>query len=214
MVLALKAEARKGATKSERKGLRSNGKIPGVIYGSKMSSKPIAVDEKELLNLLRKSPNAIIQLEVPDFGKQPVMINEVQRHAISRSVLHVDFHQINMNEPVTAMVRLDFLGEAAGVQAGGILQVQLHEISVRCLPDDLPSSIEVDVSELEVGSNMLVSELKVSSKIEIKTDENDVLVTILAPQKDEVDADAVADSDAVAEVGTKNDEDAGTASKS
>jgi large subunit ribosomal protein L25 len=198
MVLTLKAEERKGVTKSERKGLRSNGKIPGVVYGSKMSSKSIAVDEKELLALLRTNPNAVIQMEVPELGKQPVMINEIQRDAISRHLLHIDFHQINMNEPVSATVRLDFHGDSVGVQAGGILQVQLHEIAVRCLPDDLPSSIEVDISELEVGSNMLVSELKVASGIEIKTDENDVLVTILAPQKEE----PTDESDAVAEAGS------------
>lgn len=209
MVLALKAEERKGATKSERKGFRSNGKIPGVVYGSKMNSTPIAVDEKDILALLRSNPNAIIQLNVPGMGNQPVMINEIQRDAISRNLLHIDFHRINMNEPVLATVRLDFQGDPAGVKAGGILQVQLHEIAVRCLPDDLPNSIEVDISELEVGSNMLVSELKVSSKIEIKTDENDVLVTILAPQKDAVDDEL----DAVAEAGFDTTEKVEAASK-
>jgi large subunit ribosomal protein L25 len=198
MVVALNAEARKGSAKSERKGLRASGKIPGVIYGSKINSKPIAVNEKELSALLRTNPNAVIQMDVPELGKQPVMINEIQRDAISRQLLHVDFHQINMNEPVVATVRLDFQGEPAGVHAGGILQIQLHEIAVRCLPNDLPSSIEVDISGLEVGGNMLVSELKVSSQVEIKSDENDVLVTILAPQKEEPTADTVDGSDPVA----------------
>ncbi|SFM31916.1 large subunit ribosomal protein L25 [Paenibacillus sp. 1_12] len=190
MVIALKAEARKGTTKSERKGLRSNGKIPGVIYGSRIISKSIAIDEKQLLALLRSHPNAIVEMDVPELGKQSVMINEVQRDALSKHVVHVDFHQINMNEPVTATVRLDFHGDSIGVREGGILQIQHHEISIRCLPDDLPESIEVDISELEVGKNILVSELKVSSKLEIKTDEHDVLVSILAPQKAEEETEA------------------------
>jgi large subunit ribosomal protein L25 len=202
MVLALKAEERKDGTKSERKGLRLNGKIPGVVYGSKISSKAITIDERELLALLRSNPNAILEMDVPQLGKLPVMINEVQRDTISRHVIHVDFHQINMNEPITATVRLDFHGEPTGVKEGGILQIQHHEIAVRCLPEHLPSSIEVDISGLEVGGNMLVSELKLSSAVEIKSDENDVLVTILAPQKEEAVED---ESDAVAPASAGNE---------
>ncbi|MEK3719569.1 50S ribosomal protein L25 [Paenibacillus sp. FSL H8-0034] len=209
MVLALKAEARRGTTKSERKGLRSNGKIPGVIYGSNIPSKPIAIEEKQLLALLRTHPNAIVEMDVPELGKQSVMINEVQRDPISRFVTHVDFHQINMNEPVMATVRLDFHGDSIGVREGGILQIQHHEITIRCLPDDLPESIVVDISELEVGKNILVSELKLSNKLEIKTDEHDVLVSILAPQKaeEEVEADTTEASGAAAEAADSKAED-------
>jgi large subunit ribosomal protein L25 len=198
----MKAEERSNGTKSERKGLRAKGKIPAVLYGAKVSSTPIAIEEKELLALLRSNPHAIIEMDVPKVGKQPVMINEVQRDAISRKLLHVDFHQINMDEPVSTTVRLDFVGEAAGVQVGGILQIQHHEIDIRCLPRDIPASIEVDISHLDIGNNILVSELKVPGNIEIKTDLHDVLATVLMPQKEvvpdeeeaEVKAEAVAET--------------------
>jgi len=184
MAVTMKAEERGGRTKSERKELRAKGKIPAVVYGTKISSTPIIVEEKELLALLRANPHAVIEMDVPRIGKQPVMINEVQRDSISRNILHVDFHQINMDEPVTTTVRLDFTGEAAGVQAGGILQIQHHEIEVRCLPKDIPAAIQVDVSRLEIGTNILASELQVSDNIEVRTDENEVLVTVLLPQKE------------------------------
>jgi large subunit ribosomal protein L25 len=190
--ITMKAEERKNSTKSERKGLRAKGKVPGILYGSKVTSTPIAIDEKELLSLLRTNPNAVIEMDVPQLGKQPVMINEVQRDVISRSVLHVDFHQINMDEPVSTSVRLEFIGEPAGVIAGGILQINHHEIEVRCLPKDIPASIEVDVSQLEVGTNILVSELNLPDSVEIKTDQNDVLAAVLAPQKEVVEEDAPA----------------------
>ncbi|MCR8636105.1 MULTISPECIES: 50S ribosomal protein L25 [Paenibacillus] len=199
MTVTMKAEERNRGTKSERKGLRAKGKIPAVLYGSKVSSTPIAISEKELLVLLRSNPHAIIEMDVPQIGKQPVMISEVQRDALSRSVLHVDFHQINMDEPVTTTVRLDFTGESAGVQAGGILQIQHHEIEIRCLPRDIPASIQVDISALEIGTNVLVSELQLPATIEIKTDMNDVLATVLMPQKEVIADDAEDEKDQKAE---------------
>ena len=185
----MKAEQRSGLTKSERKTLRTKGKIPAVIYGKKISHTPIVIDEKELTAVLRTNPHAIIEMELPGAGKQPVMINELQRDAILRNVIHVDFHQINMDEPVHTTVRLDYVGDATGVKEGGILQIQHHEIEVRCLPAQIPDSIEVDISALEIGSNILVSELKVSDAVEIKSEPSDVLVTILAPQKEAVEPD-------------------------
>lgn len=200
MEAALKAEVRKTTTKSERKGLRAKGKIPAVVYGAKVNNTPIVIDERELSALLRTNPHAIIQMDVPDMGKQPVMINEIQRDPILRDVIHVDFHQINMDEPVTTTVRLDFVGDAAGVRMGGILQIQHHEIEIRCLPKQIPDSIEVDVSELEIGNSLLLTDLKVPEFVELKKSvANDVVVTILAPQKEELPADTAEEAEQKAE---------------
>ncbi|MEC0213734.1 50S ribosomal protein L25 [Paenibacillus ehimensis] len=184
MATSLKAEARTGRTKGDRNRLRAEGKVPGIVYGKKVTQTPIAIDQKELLALLKTNPHAVIDMDVPQFGKQPVMINEVQRDALSRELLHVDFHQINMDEPVQTTVRLEYIGDPEGVKAGGILQIQHHEIEIRCLPQHIPASIEVDVSGLEIGQSMLVSELKLPEGVEVKTDEHEVLATILTPQKE------------------------------
>ncbi|KEQ22737.1 50S ribosomal protein L25 [Paenibacillus tyrfis] len=184
MATSLKAEARTGRTKGDRNRLRAEGKVPGVVYGKKVTQTPIAIDQKELLALLKTNPHAVIDLDIPQFGKQPVMINEVQRDALSRQLLHVDFHQINMDEPVQTTVRLEYIGDPEGVKVGGILQIQHHEIEIRCLPQRIPASIEVDVSGLEIGQSMLVSELKLPEGVEARTDAHDVLATILTPQKE------------------------------
>ncbi|MCM3273460.1 50S ribosomal protein L25 [Paenibacillus elgii] len=184
MATSLKAEARTGRTKGDRNRLRAEGKVPGVVYGKKVTQTPIAIDQKELLALLKTNPHAVIDMDIPQFGKQPVMINEVQRDALSRQLLHVDFHQINMDEPVQTTVRLEYIGDPEGVKVGGILQIQHHEIEIRCLPQQIPSSVEVDVSGLEIGQSMLVSELKLPEGVEVKTDVHDVLATILTPQKE------------------------------
>ncbi|MCP3775385.1 50S ribosomal protein L25 [Paenibacillus sp. MZ04-78.2] len=193
MATSLKAEARTGRTKGDRNRLRAEGKVPGVVYGKKVAQTSIAIDQKELLALLKTNPHAVIDMDIPQFGKQPVMINEVQRDALSRQLLHVDFHQINMDEPVQTTVRLEYIGDPEGVKVGGILQVQHHEIEIRCLPQHIPTSIEVDVSGLEIGQSMLVSELKLPEGVEVKTDVHDVIATILTPQKEaepEVEAPA------------------------
>ncbi|BFT68756.1 50S ribosomal protein L25 [Paenibacillus sp. P36] len=184
MALSLKAEARKDTTKFDIKQLRVKGKVPAVVYGKKVAATVITVDQKELVALLRKSPHAVIELELPDGGKQPVMINEIQRNPLNRELLHVDFHQINMDEPVKTVVTLEFIGDAVGAKEGGILQIQLHELEIRCLPSEIPASITVDISNVGIGENMLVSELNVPGTIEVKSDPSELVLTILAPQKE------------------------------
>jgi large subunit ribosomal protein L25 len=183
MSVTLKAEARKDGTKSEIKQLRDKGKIPCVVNGKKVGSSIIAIDQRELQHLLRDHPHAIIEMELPGGMKQPVMIQEVQRDKLSRDVLHIDFHQINMDEPVRTSVALEFIGEAVGATEGGVLQIQHHELEIRCLPEEIPSMIEVDISHLRLGDNLLVSDLPVPEGIEVKTDPFEVIVTILTPQQ-------------------------------
>lgn len=184
MALSLKAEARKETTKFDIKQLRVKGKVPAVVYGKKVASTVITVDQKDLMALLRKNPHAVIELDMPDGGKQPVMINEIQRNPLNRDLLHVDFHQINMDEPVKTVVTLEFVGDAIGAKEGGILQIQLHELEIRCLPNQIPASIQVDISNVGIGENMLVSELTVPGTVEVKSDPNELVLTILAPQKE------------------------------
>jgi large subunit ribosomal protein L25 len=187
MVTSLKAENRDGLTKSGVKQLRSSGKVPGVVYGKKVGAVQIAVEAKELLMLLRSNPHAIVEMDLPQAGKQPVMIHEVQRDQISRNLLHIDFHQINMDEPVRTSVALDFEGEPKGAEDGGMLQIQLHEVEIRCLPAAIPASITVDVSGLELGDTITVGALAAPAGVEIKSHSDDVVVTLLAPQKEVVE---------------------------
>lgn len=186
MTMSLKAESRKETTKSDIKQLRIQGRVPAVVYGEKVGSAVITVDQKELIALLRQNPHAIIDLEMPDGGgKQPVMINEIQRDKLKRErLLHIDFHQINMDEPVKTIVSLEFIGEAEGAKEGGIVQIQMHELEIRCLPSQIPSKIQVDISNVGLGDNMLVNEISVPANIEIKSEPTDLILTILSPQKE------------------------------
>lgn len=194
MDISLKAESRNdSATKSELNKLREQGKVPAVVYGKKVASTPIAIDEKQLMTLLRHNPHAIVDMDIPGKGTFPVMINGIQRESLKRSLLHVDFHQINMDEPIRTTIGLEFTGESPAQREGGVLTTVLHEVEVRCLPQHLPNAIVVDISGLELGESFLARQLQLPPEVELKTDDNAVLATILIPQKATEEAEAMAD---------------------
>ncbi|WP_219834709.1 50S ribosomal protein L25 [Paenibacillus sp. R14(2021)] len=185
MAIPFQAEARTTGTQGDLRKLRQSGIIPGVVYGTKLG-KPmtVSVSEKELLALLRSHPHALLELDIPGAGKQPVMLTGVQREPLSRAVLHIDFHQVNMNESIKTSVRLDMVGDAEGVREGGILQAMLHELEIHCLPNQIPDAIEVDVAQLGIGENLLIGDLRLPSGVTTRVDAEQVVVTILAPQKE------------------------------
>lgn len=180
----IQAENRKPGTKSELRKLREQGKVPGSVSGKKLPPVSIAVDEKELLQLLQGHGSEIIELELPDHGKHPVMVKEVQRDTLVPSrVLHVDFHQIRLDRPVRAAVRIQLGGEAAGVKEGGVLQTVLEEIEVKAMPKDLPPVIEADISGLGIGDKLTVADLHLPPGVEGLTDPDTVVATVLQVRK-------------------------------
>ncbi|QGG54193.1 50S ribosomal protein L25 [Paenibacillus sp. B01] len=203
MAITMQAEARSNASKGSLRKLRQEGRVPAVVYGKKLeSSSVISLEEKAVLHLLRSQPNAIIELSIPEAGKQPVMITDVQRDALSRRLIHVDLHQINMNEEIKASVRVDLTGDSTGVREGGVLSVTLHEVEVQCLPNHIPESLEADISGLGVGENLSAGELKLPDKVQLVTDPEQIIAGVLAPQKevseDEAEESAKEDEKAAA----------------
>ncbi|MBH5320724.1 50S ribosomal protein L25 [Paenibacillus sp. GSMTC-2017] len=185
MAIAIKADQRSNRTKGDLRKLRLEGQIPGVVYGKGLASAAsVSINEKELTAILRAQPNAVLDLDIPSVGKHSVMVANVQREALNRQLIHVDFLRINMNEEVKAHVRIDSVGDSTGVREGGILQVILHELEVQCLPGSIPEAITVDVSTLGIGESLLVSDLSLPQGVEAKSDPQLVVVTVLAPQKE------------------------------
>jgi large subunit ribosomal protein L25 len=198
MSSSIHLKEREGHTKSSLKQMRAKGNIPAVVYGKELGSISVTVDEKEILAALKRNSRAILEVVFPTDKRHPVLVQEIQRDTLSGKLLHIDFHQINMNESIETLVTVQFTGNPAGVKEGGILQIETHAIQVRCMPDKLPETIEVDISELGVGEHKLVSDLKVEDGIEILTDPTSTLVTILAVQKqDETVEPAAVEAEAV-----------------
>jgi large subunit ribosomal protein L25 len=183
MTPSIRAEARTTRTKGDLRRLRSQGKVPGSLYGGgREGSTLIAVDERELLALLRRHPKAVLHLEMPGGTPKPVIVADVQRDSLTNHVLHIDLREIDLNRPVRTHVPLEPVGESPAEREGGIVQLLLHELEIECLPADLPEEIPVDVSGLGLGENLKVRDLKVPPSVTVRTDPSLVVVTVLEPQ--------------------------------
>ncbi|MNW66579.1 General stress protein CTC [compost metagenome] len=109
---------------------------------------------------------------------------------MSGKVLHIDFQHVNMNISMDSKVTIHFAGEAAGIKAGGSLQVEIYEVEVRCMPGDLPTSMEVDISGLAIGDQLLVSDLIFQNGVEVLTDPSTVMIQIKTVHEEEAEEPA------------------------
>jgi large subunit ribosomal protein L25 len=169
---------RTGETKSHMNQARKQGRIPAVLYGIGKDTLSLEVNEKDMLDILKKNPRAILQGKTSDEKVIPVIVQNIQRETMSGKLLHIDFHHVNMTASMDSKVAIHFSGEAIGVKSGGVLQVDLYEVEVRCMPGDLPSSMEVDISGLASGDQILVADLIFKDGIEVLTDPNTVMIQI------------------------------------
>ncbi len=174
----LKAEIREETGKGVARQLRRDGLLPGVVYGRNRVPQPLVINPDDLKQ--KMGGNAIFDLDL-NGAQETVMIKEVQRDPVSGEYLHIDFLHITMDEKITVSIPINLTGEAAGVKEGGVLQQLLREISIECLPLDIPEELTLDISSLDLGDSLLVSDIEVPEDIEIVTPLEEVVVTIVAP---------------------------------
>jgi large subunit ribosomal protein L25 len=167
-------------SRSEMNSRRKQGHIPAVVYGHQIGNISVEVSEKDITDALRRNPHAVLQVVLPKYGKQSVLVRDIQRNALSGKFRHIDFFQIDTKEKVDTKVTIHLTGDPVGVKSGGILQVELHEIEVRCMADKLFTSFEVDTSSLAIGDQLLVSDLSIHDGVEVLTDASSLVVTVLA----------------------------------
>src|SRR6478672_10603163 len=184
--VALSAFPRSLGRRAGAKRLRAQGRVPAVIYGRQAKPQNLEVDRKDLENLIHHSitENLLVDLVV-DKDPRPkrlALVQEVQHHALSGEVLHVDLHEVHENEKVTVMVPVETVGEAAGVKnSGGVLEHVLFKIKVRALPKDLPEVIEVDVSALQIGESIHLGDIKAPPGVEILGEKGISVISVAAP---------------------------------
>ncbi|MEI7730944.1 MAG: 50S ribosomal protein L25 [Verrucomicrobiota bacterium] len=173
---------RRGGTKK----LRTTGRVPAVIYGRQTQPQNLEIKSKEIEDLLHHSVSENLLLDLAVEGdaraKRLAMLREVQHHPLSGKILHVDLHEVLETEKVTAQVPVETTGEAAGVKnGGGILEHVLFKLKVRALPKDLPETIVIDVSHLEIGKAVHIGEVKAPAGVEILGDKHIPVVAVAAP---------------------------------
>lgn len=168
------------------KKLRSMGRVPAVIYGREIKPQNLEVSRKQIEDLIHHSvsENLLVDLAVAEDTrpKRLVLVQEVQHHALSGQILHLDLHEVSEKEKVTIMVPVETAGEAAGVKtSGGVLEHVLFRIKVRALPKDLPEFIQVDVSHLEIGQSIHLGDIKAPDNVEILGDKKVSVIAVAAP---------------------------------
>lgn len=183
--------------KGDIKRLRREGKIPAVLYGHKEKTKRIYVDHKEFKQVLDtlKKETVIVNLKIGSKSYECI-IKSLQQNPLNEELMHIDFQHIHKKEKVRATVPIHAIGEAPGVEKGGILDIHLHEVVVRCLPDALPSHIDVDVSGLELGETIHLRDLK-AADMEYELSLDTTVVSILVPRAIEVEVKPPAEEEAV-----------------
>ncbi len=181
---SITADRRQETGKGAARAGRRSGRVPGVLYGHGEESVVVSVDALELNRLIQSISieNTIVDLKVKG-EKAPlkVLIREVQRHPYRDDVLHIDFFHIAMDEMIHVDVPVLLVGVPTGVKnKGGVIDHQLREIEINCLPANIPENIEIDISELDIGNSVHVSDLDLPD-LEILSDPERSIVAVLAP---------------------------------
>ena len=185
--LTIEAEVREERGKNASRRLRAQGMIPGVVYGRSHPATALTVDPKLVEKVLTSETgrNTIFTLKLGSQSSD-VLVREYQLEPVHGSLTHVDFQRISMDELMEFEIPVEPIGTAAGVKAGGIVDLVLREILVECLPNDVPSAIEVQMESLEIGDMVRVAELNVdTSKVKILTEADQVVVTVIPPRVEE-----------------------------
>lgn len=183
--LTLAAETRDRVGKGASRALRRDGRVPCVVYGGKEDPQGIHVEEKELRRMMGTGhfTNSIVMIEVG--GKSVrTLPKDVAVHPVSDRPLHVDFLRLSKNAKVDVSVPVLFVNEAAapGLKRGGVLNVVRHELELVCEADKIPGEIEIDVTGLEVGDSIHISNLTLPAGSESAiTDRDFTIATIVAP---------------------------------
>lgn len=182
---------REGTGRSASRRLRKAEKIPAILYGKHTKPESLAINAPEFVKLLKEISGraALIELKRPAGEPAISFLQEVQRDPITDKYLHLDLHEVKMDEKFEIRVPIRLVGEAAGVKVGGgILETSSFVLRVRCLPKDLPSIIEVDVSGVELGQTVHVSDMKKLPGVEFLDQPNQPVVSCIEPAAEEVAA--------------------------
>jgi large subunit ribosomal protein L25 len=184
--------------KGDVKRMRKEGKIPAILYGHKEKAKRIVVEHKKFKQVLDalKQETVIVNLKVGS-KSYPCVIKSLQQNPMTEELLHIDFQHIHKKEKIRASVPIHVVGAAPGVEKGGILDMHLHELVVRCLPDALPSHVDVDVSNLDLGETIHLKDLK-TADIDFELSLETTVASVLVPRALEAEIKPPVEEEAVA----------------
>lgn len=202
-------ETRESTGKGAARRLRQRGLVPGIVYGGGRGATPVAFEVAKFERLLATSHsgvNTLIALTgAAGAAGRTVIAKELQREAVRGRITHVDFYEVDLTTKIEVEVPIHLTGTPVGVVNGGVLDQQLRELELMCLPNAIPDAIEVDVSAMDLGSTLHVADLKIPAGVDVKSESDLTVATVLIPRglRDEAAAAETAAAAAPAAAGTK-----------
>jgi large subunit ribosomal protein L25 len=198
----LVCEKRDSASRSLLRQLRAQGRVPGVLYGPKTASMPVALDAVDLkTRLLHAGSIRLMRIKssAAELDGKHVILKEVQRAPVSREILHADLYEVDLSRPIRVRVPLRFVGRAQGATLGGIMQPLEREVEVECPPLEIPAHVEVDISGLGIHEVLHVSALKFGANVKPIFDSDYPVATVLPPTVEAAPTPPAAEAAAAAE---------------
>jgi len=181
---------RKRMGKSGAREIRKEGNVPAVLYGKGTEPISLVIDPSELKTALstEAGENTLLEIKLKE-GEADIpklsLLREIQYDYLTDKPIHFDFQALDMKQKITVAVPVQIEGRSIGVKEGGILEEILREISVECLPTNIPNSFTIDVTELEIGHSIHVNTLEIEEGVDILHEPEDTIVTVLAPKVEE-----------------------------
>ena len=186
MSTVLQATERTDKRRGTLTKIRKEGNVPAIVYGAKKENTSIYLSEIELLKTIKDvGRNGVISLDV-NGNTQNVIVTDYQVDPLKNGFIHVDFLAVDMSKEVTANVNVNLVGDAAGVKDGGVMQQSLFEVSIAAKPADIPPSIDIDVTNLQVADTITVADIKELGNFTVNHEEDEVIASILPPRQEEV----------------------------
>ncbi|HZJ84502.1 MAG TPA: 50S ribosomal protein L25 [Syntrophomonadaceae bacterium] len=212
----LACQKREVTTKSYLRQLKKDDYIPAIIYGKDQEPIPVMLGSKQVMRSFNShGVRSIFNLDIAgdEFPELISVVRDYQIEPISGKIIHIDFMTISMTEKFTSAVSIHIIGEETVSREGGIVQTGITEIEVECLPKDLPEHITYDISDFEIGSTLNVGDLEPPAGVTFLTEPDTVIVTVVAPmreEEDEVDEDLELIDGEVPEIGEEDATEEGT----
>ncbi len=190
--ISLSVEQRTQTGKGPSRRLRAAGKVPAILYGQKAQPLSLTLNKQDLMKAAEKGgTNPIFELKIKSGSSvvtRNAILRERQVRPLDSMLLHIDFLEVSMDEALEVHVPIECEGTPIGVDKGGIFQQVVRELKVRCLPGDIPAVIKVDVTHLELGHAIHVSDLRLPSGVAAEEEPGTAIATVIAPRKEEEQA--------------------------
>jgi large subunit ribosomal protein L25 len=198
--LKLTAQTRETTGKGNARSLRRQGLIPAILYGRGADVVSLTLSENEVSDLLAtgQATTGVLNLEVVEGKKSTeknVLIKEIQRHPYRDSIYHLDLLEVAMDQDISVMVPIETVGESIGITMGGILEYKRRELEVVCLPTNIPDSIIIDISDLDIGDTVHVESLQPPAGVSIPFDTNFTVLTLVGAAPEEIEEEEELDEE-------------------